>query len=463
MRLVAMAVVLMSLGVVWSAPPDPAGLRILPTDTEKAKALIPGLGDPDFLTRERKARQLSEMGRRALNALRDARFDPDPEVQGRVLALYERACIADMEARIDSFLADDQEKYHHEIPGWRKYRLFVGSTPASRELFTEVVRNRQNWPILQSLEGASESLTPGLGALSGAMSTLNLETPPKREIWKVVVAHRENLGDANNVLRRPVPQSSAKLVDIVPLLLAESFAPEESMPQLIVAMQRQYQLIVFFNTPECQQLIADTQGRGTAFRSLAKLWFDTRIDANQQHTVSFHAKTILKDNDLVNQYTIRALTNPNQGASQRVNILNNLSRTNITEALPHVVKIIKDDRVYIRQRAIGGYDLSVGDYALSVAINLTGQKQTDYGFGTTNNNDAAKHNTTAYYFMSDDKLSAEQKRYRAIMKWKSYEATTHAAAMGNPLAVILGEARYPFTEPPPPPPMPKAKPKADDD
>src|SRR5947209_2864347 len=110
-----------------AASPDPKDLADPPQELSKARELVRQLGSEVFKEREAAQTELARMGRLARPALLDAAADANPEVRARTTRLLPRAEAADLQARIDTFLADADGKFDHDLPGWAIVRKEVGA------------------------------------------------------------------------------------------------------------------------------------------------------------------------------------------------------------------------------------------------------------------------------------------------------------------------------------------------
>src|SRR5262245_18865545 len=115
--------VLIVFGALIAAPtfgasPDPAELAVPPQELSKARQLVRQMGSEVDREREEAQTELTKMGRMARQALIEgASSDADPEVRQRCARLLPKASSDDLKARIDTFLADTDGKYDHELPG----------------------------------------------------------------------------------------------------------------------------------------------------------------------------------------------------------------------------------------------------------------------------------------------------------------------------------------------------------
>src|SRR5580765_3323000 len=140
-RLVAAALLSCGLtaGFAFGVSPDPKVLAIPPQELSKARELIKRLGSEVYRDREEAHAELSKMGRLARPALVEAAAsDADPEVRYRCSRLLPKAGADELKARLDTFLADTDSKYDHDLPGLKQFRKSVGTNKEARDLFVEV-------------------------------------------------------------------------------------------------------------------------------------------------------------------------------------------------------------------------------------------------------------------------------------------------------------------------------------
>src|SRR5215813_7259533 len=97
-----------------AASPDPRDLAIPPAELARAKELVRRLGSEDYKDREAAQGELAKMKRLARPVLAEAAAaDPSPEVRSRAARLLPRAEADELQARVDTFLADADGKFEH--------------------------------------------------------------------------------------------------------------------------------------------------------------------------------------------------------------------------------------------------------------------------------------------------------------------------------------------------------------
>jgi hypothetical protein len=151
------------------ADPNPKSLEVPPEELSKARELVQKLGSEAYAEREAAERELAQMGRLARPALLDGvTTDPDPEVRARCNTLLPKANAEEVKARLDSFVADAEGKYDHDLPGWHRLRAVVrgewtmfgwthtarpDAEKAARDLFIEFMRAPGGRKLLAAVDG----------------------------------------------------------------------------------------------------------------------------------------------------------------------------------------------------------------------------------------------------------------------------------------------------------------------
>jgi hypothetical protein len=146
-----------------AASPDPKDLVVPPAEMSKAQGLVRLLGSEVYKEREQAHEQLSKMGRLGRPALIDAlTTDPSPEVRARAIRLLPKAEAADLQARIETFLADTEAKFQHDLPGWALFRKELdikdsGTEKALREIYVDAIKAPANLEVLTALSTTPEA------------------------------------------------------------------------------------------------------------------------------------------------------------------------------------------------------------------------------------------------------------------------------------------------------------------
>lgn len=399
-RLAFLAVGLsLTANTLRGASPDPKALIVPPEQVARAQLLVRQLGSDAFLDRDQATRELRRMGRLALPALTDAvtNGSDDPEIRFRCELLLPRAEHDDVAARISTFLADADGKYTHELPGWDAFRGVIGNDRTSRELFAEIVKDRSQHDLLLAT------------------------TKNRRELALAVSAYRQQLQmrmnprvSAPGVAMRPVQPT---LADVALLLLAESLVSEKDAP----FVGAQYHVSNFFYQPQGRTAIAGNGKFGPAFRQLTLNWLETRDGPHGITTAMTLAQNLNLGGKTVAKFAARLLDSADTQPWNRANAACLIARNGGNDHLPSILKLLSDETVLIRGNNRQP-DIQLRDVGLAMALVMTGQEPSAYGFEVANSNPQLRYNYTTFRFRDEEKKSAEDKRKAAIAKWKRWEA-----------------------------------------
>ncbi len=164
MALLARSVTL-SLAIAWAlaALPTWADERPAPRDAAQNDQIarwIDELGSARFAVRERATRQLIEAGIAARDALAAAAAAPDAEVRVRAKTALSEVSAADFRNRLEAFAADYDGSQQRTLPCWDRFSdTFGGSIPA-RQLFVEM--QRAEGELFETLAGDPQSASDAL-------------------------------------------------------------------------------------------------------------------------------------------------------------------------------------------------------------------------------------------------------------------------------------------------------------
>jgi hypothetical protein len=236
-------------------------LAIPPEEISKARQLVHRLGSEVYREREEAQAQLAKMGRLARPALLEAfASDPDPEVRFRCSRLLPRAGADDLKARLDTFLADTDSKYDHDLPGLKPFRKITGSDRQARDLFVEIFKSPHNIELLEMLD---KSPAEAGRAIADRRSML----------WGM-------LQQRNNFNGRFQPQQPIPLTDIACLLFAESVTPSKEIPR-----NNMFAFVtgVFFVTqPSSMSVLrGEDSPRAEVYKRIIGHWMESRDDVNE--------------------------------------------------------------------------------------------------------------------------------------------------------------------------------------
>ncbi len=383
--------------------PDPKSLQVPPEELSKARELVQKLGSETFVERECAERDLAAMGRLARLALLDGlNRDPDPEVRSRCRVLLPRANAEELAARLDSFMADTEGKYEHDLPGWHRLRATVrgewtvmgwtftarpGADRAARELFIEFVK----------APGGKQLLT----ALGG----------PPGELGQLVATRKTELYQAKYPRVSGVVPRNPGVAEVAVVAFAESQVHSRLVPRSTV-------LTTVLISSGIADVVRGSDDRALAMRAVLTAWFDTRIDAVEL-SGAMSVATNMKFDDASARLAGRIMSTPGVAPVYKNQALTTIVLRRATDQLPALEKSFTDtgaltttvkfvNNMQVRE------SIEVRDAALVVALVLTDQDPGDYGF------EAYPKNPTAGTFSPAWAKIDENKRKEAFAKWKAW-------------------------------------------
>jgi hypothetical protein len=393
MRTLALSLVIaVTPQVRGDTSPDPKRLAVPPEITLKAQELVGQLGSDEFTARESAHERLAKMGRLAKPALTTAvATHPDPEVRSRCRELLPKAAAEDMKARLDTFLADADGKYDHDLPGWNEFKKVAGTTAGSRELFTEMMNDPTNRAILMAFGSGAD-----VGVLLANRKTEFYNWRFPRVMPNGVVS--------NPTRREPTP------ADITALLFAESFVESAKVPRTVP-------ISTLFLSQPFSNAVRDGSQRGNAMRGVVVKWLETRDDPSQlSQAMSFASSLDLKE---VAGVAAKVLA----GGSTtpiRLNAALTIAKHDGKAHAPALEKALDDTAAYVVRTSVNGQltsrEIQVRDAALAALLLLSGQEPADYGFvemykGAGN-----------MKFSYTNRTLPEDARKAAFEKWKAWRA-----------------------------------------
>jgi hypothetical protein len=443
-------VLLATMGFLPAVSPDPSTLHVSAEEMQRARVLVQQLADASFRVRDKASRELEQMGRRAVAALIEGQNHPDPEVRLRSSLLLPRAEADDMKARVDAFLADAKSEYQHDLPGWQKFRRVAGDSRPARDLFVEIVKNRDNHELLLAIRGLSGTMLTSLGALTGGICEASPEQPTPTELAQALVARRSEM-QIRISPQFPVQNFTPIMptgADVALLLLAESLISENLAP----IQGYQYHVINFLyqgmqpGQPN-YELIQGTGKQGTAFRQLLLNWMETRDGLTGLSNATNLIQNLKLGDEIGAKMASRLLSVSGAQAWNKAQAANLLVYFKGRSYFPELSKHFDDETLLMR----GGPgnpnpDIMVKDTMLAAACILSGQNPADYGMDVRNSpgtNSRTAFNYSFYRFIQDSKSSAEEKRAKAFQQWSNWERDQIATVAGLAPAVHRVATKFP--------------------
>ena len=379
-------------GSATAESPSPKELTISPTDLSRARELVNKFASEGFDEREDAQDELAKMGRLAMPALLDGlNANPSPEVRYRCQSLLPKAAQADLQARLATFLADTEGKFNHDLPGWNEFKKIAGTSPTSRTVFVELLKESPNRTLVLAIPGPPSEL----GSLVAAR---------KQEMYQLRFA-RVNLPT-------PTPRKEQTIPDVIALMFAESHVASKYIPRTVPN-------VTVYNIAGLNVAVTDGSEKAATYKAIVGHWIETRDDALSMYTA-------------MNQAAAMGL--PKQGAVVAAKLLQlkggaityrfyaafAIAKNGSKEHLSALESAFNDDAGLNQQRVVNGLvqqsQLQLRDMALAAAVLLTGQNAEDYGLV-----EQYKNQPGMQYMYSNWRLP-EEKRKAAFEKWKDWRA-----------------------------------------
>jgi hypothetical protein len=399
----------MALPIFWlcaipafGASPDPKDLAIPPQEISKARDLIRRLGSEVYREREEAQADLAKMGRLARPALLEAAAgDPDPEVRFRCSRLLPKAGAEDLKARLETFLADTECKYDHNLPGLKPFRKIAGSDKESRDLFVEIIKSPYNLELLQMLE---KSPAEAGRAISDRRMVM----------WSVVQPPR-NFG-------RVQPQQQVPLPDIACLILAETAVPSKDIPRN--NMWNHISGVQFLNQESSVSAInKSSTPHSEAYKRIVAHWLDSREDAMDLTNITYYLgqnvrgfkeyvpllRRIVTTEGVVGYARAMALTQliQQQQGKEEIVLLKSLLTNDTVATTVFFGNVPNPNQVPMQLQCL------IRDVALANLIAHNGLQMSDYGYKFVNN--ATQNGKTVnfgfYAFPNDETRNAAMVKF----------------------------------------------------
>jgi hypothetical protein len=379
--------------------PNPASLAV-PDDTDaKARELVKALGDEHFPAREEAFRDLRELGRLALPAVRDGmETSTVPEVARRCELLYPRAFALDTRARVECFTADADGKYRHDLPGADEFFAITGRTDAARKLYRDLLLS-PNRDLVSAVGQADE-------VAASAVAARRTELNPRA-------------AGGIGVSRGRITQAAA--LDVIAVLFVETALPDagggvgvNSPTYLITSSQLRTAL--------------DTDPRKEAMAAVATRWFETRTDPRTL-AVSMTAAAALKLPVTVG-LAKKILATPNAPPATKAQAATKIAQVGTADDLPVLAPLLADEGVAFNGAIVvngvrQNQPIQVRDVALAMSLLLAKKDPTEAGFTSRYPNNPADSLKYSYYnfFFDDQDGKADDRRTAAVADWYAWAGT----------------------------------------
>jgi hypothetical protein len=403
----------------FGASPDPKDLAIPPQEISRARELIRRLGSEVYREREEAQADLAKMGRLARPALLEAATaDPDPEVRFRCSRLLPKAGAEDLKARLETFLADTECKYEHNLPGLKQFRKIVGTDKESRDLFVEIVKSPFNLELLQMIE---KSPVEGGRAIADRRMIM----------WSFV--QPRNFG-------RFQPQQPIPLADIASLILAETVVPSKDIPRN--NMWSHISGVMFINQESSLKAI-DKSGtpHAEAYKRIIGQWLDSREDPMDLTNIAYYLgqnlrgfkqtlpllRRIVTTEGVVGYAKAQAMTQliQQQQGKEEIDLHKSLLTNDTMATTVWFGNVPQPNNIPMQLQCL------IRDVALANLIANSGQQMTDYGYKFVNGG-TQNGKTVNFGFYA---FPNEETRNAAMMKfafWRIRHADKEPAATPPP-------------------------------
>ena len=384
--------------------PDPKSLDVDDVESAKAKDFVRQLSSPAYKERDSATKDIAKMGRFAVPALKEAlATESSPEVRMRIDLVLPKAEAEDMKARVSCFLLDKEGKYEHQLPGWTKFKEHVGNDKMTRELFAEVLVNKQYHALLLACD------------------------LPANELGAVLVNHYlgiQNRVNMNAVGRQVNVQPTT--AEIAVLAFLESMHTDKVMP--IQTGQVYTTVAAYLYSGDVMAAMSPSRQSGKYSSVLKKIlnrWLDTResLTGLQQAMTFAQSWQLLSE---VPKYAAKVLVADVQNGNWyfKLQALQMIGQNKEGKKyLPQIAKVFDDTNV-LQQAFPGqiGNNIQLGDFALGVAMKLAGQNPKDYGLEVKNVQASSNWQQDNYYFKDYKDNKAEDRRKACIKKFNEWIA-----------------------------------------
>jgi len=397
-----------------AASPNPEDLAAPPEIQVKARVLVDRLGSEDFAVREDAQKQLAALGRLARPALLvGVNTHPSQEVRLRCAELLPHATALDIRAKLDTFLADVNGEYEHDLPGWMTFRASV-----CREwvLFGQVVWSNRTLDKAARQVFASMIATPANRRLLLAVDGSQVELAER------VASRRQELFNERYPRDRELPVRDPTIEDITTLLFAESLVGSQ------LGLRRRSSIGSLMSASGFMGAVRGKDEKAAVYRALAIAWLNSRNEPREMYQALSIASS-LDLNDEACGLAVRLLTMPGLQAIFRGRAASYLASNGSKKHLPLLEKGMSDTLVVASIRPTtrlqgsseeDTHDVQLRDLVLVVSILLAEQKPEDYGFTDLRAN--VKDEPTYYpsflynrYYFADETV-----RKKAFAKWADW-------------------------------------------
>jgi hypothetical protein len=362
------------------------------------------LADRDFATRDSATKGLRGLGRLALPALQAAlATDSNPEVRMRVERLLPAAAAADLQARVDCFLADAAGRFRHDLPGGKAFFAVAGRSPLARTLFGDMMRS------------ANRDL---VAAVDGPAADLYQAYLTRRAEMKVVA---EPVGARTRTERAGLLTG----VDLTTLLFAESHLTQTG-PATPVAP-----LIAHPSVQASLRAAMAGDPRREVLGAVLTHWVETRETPQATYFALAHLAGLNLPNGLIAARKLIRSSADGLASHHRALACTYVARFGTADDRPLLEGLFGDDGVAVSfpaggPKAARGTVIQTRDVALAMCLLMSRQHPADYGlncrYGGPAAADAQKFTSIAFSFDAETDEKADAKRDAAFKKYAEWKA-----------------------------------------
>jgi hypothetical protein len=437
----------LAMSISSAASPDPKDLAVPPQELLKARELVRRLASEDYGDREDAFTALAKMGRMARPALAEAATsDTSAEVRTRAARLLPRAEAEELKARIDTFLADNDQKFEHDLPAWRTFRNMLGTSKATQGLFVEMLQAPGNLEVLVALE---QSEAEAGRAIADRRMSVYMRANP--------------YAFGRPVNAKPLPSIPPTLAETATLLFAEILIDSKHIPRTGF-FQQQISVANMLQQSPGFSVTSITGPHADPLKLLLSKWLDSRTHPDDlSNYATLNVANMLRQNPESTPLLRRTVTTEGVQSYIRYQALMYLVQRHGKEETPFVRSLVISDKERVEgtgpatvafiggpgsiiDRATaekryamacnvvnhvwlgningnGSTPVQLRDYALSILIIQSGQGLKDYHFdfppGAAQNGNQITYPN--YAFANEKDRSGDDKREMAIKKWRDYE------------------------------------------
>jgi hypothetical protein len=355
------------------------------------------------------------MGRMARPPLLEAAStDPDPEVRFRCSRLLPKAGADDLKARLDTFLADTESKYDHNLPGLKQFRKIVGSDKGARDLFVDIIKSPYNIELLQMLD-------------KGSVEAGRAIADRRMGMWSLI--QNRNIGG------RIQPAQPLPIQDIACLIFAETVVPAKEIPR-----NNMWNYVTGATFIQQAPSITAINNGGSlhseAYKRILSQWMESRDDVTDLNQLAYPVGQILRGFKESMPLLRRIVTTEGVAGYAKGQALMYLVQQRGKEEHDFLQTLLTNDTlvttVWFGANAPNQVPMQhqclLRDVALAMLIAQTGQKMTDYGYlfpqGVIQNGQNIGYGN--YAFPTDEARNAAMVKYAF---WRMKQAGKDPTAM----------------------------------